>query len=150
MPTTYLPDEHHVVRYVPWARLRKDEDDNVIGVLGAAFRMRESEEYLSATWAEFCGGGHPECITSAVKIIRASNLQVTARSGFAVGNVGRVKTVCLSDQRRHRIRVIHEAEDDNLAHAALRGWPRDNEPLLDLLAEDAWSDIVLNKDIPAD
>jgi hypothetical protein len=149
MPTTYLPDEHHVVRYVPWARLRKDENDNVIGVLGAAFRLREDEEYLSATWAEFSEGERPECIVSAVKIIRASALQVTTRSGFAVGNVGRVKAVCLSDQKRHRIRVSHEAEDDNRAHVALRGWPRDNEPLLDLLAEDAWSEIVLNKDIPA-
>jgi hypothetical protein len=57
MTITYLPDDHHVVRYVPWARLRKDEHENVIGVLGAAFRLRDGEQYLSATWAEFFSGG---------------------------------------------------------------------------------------------
>jgi hypothetical protein len=72
MPITYLPPEDHVVRYVPWARLRKDEEDNVIGVLGAAFRLREGEEYLSATWAEFFKKSiHCEAVESAVKAIRA-------------------------------------------------------------------------------
>jgi len=51
-------------------------------------------------------------------------------------------------KQRHRIRIIHEPEDDNKAHTALRGWPRDNDPLLDLLAEDTWSETVLNKDVP--
>ncbi|MGT2502529.1 hypothetical protein ACVOMS_20245 [Bradyrhizobium guangxiense] len=53
MPIAYLPETDHCVRYVPWARLRKDEEDNVIGILGAAFRLRDEEDYLSATWAEF-------------------------------------------------------------------------------------------------
>jgi hypothetical protein len=148
MPITYLPLEHHVVRYVPWSRLRKDEDDNVIGVLGAAFKLRAQEDYLSATWAEFFQGTRADCIFSAIKAIRASSFSVTPRSGFAIGNVGRVKDACLADKQRHRIRIIHEPEHDNKAHSALRGWPRDNDPLLDLLAEDMWSETVLNKDVP--
>jgi hypothetical protein len=30
---TNLPDEDHVMRYVPWKKLRRDEDDNVLGFL---------------------------------------------------------------------------------------------------------------------
>jgi hypothetical protein len=39
MPPTKLPSEHHVVRNVPWGKLRKDDNDpeKVIGVLGEAF-----------------------------------------------------------------------------------------------------------------
>lgn len=149
MPITYLPPEHHVVRYVPWARLRKDDEDNVIGVLGTAFKLRDEEEYLSATWAEYFQGAHQECVHFAVKAIRGSEINVTPRSGFAVGKVGLIKDACLADKGRHKIRVIHEAEPENEAHAALRGWPRENDPLLQLIAEDVWSEIVLNKDVPA-
>jgi hypothetical protein len=87
-------------------------------------------------------------VAAAIKAIRASQVKVTPRSGFAVGNVGRVKDACLADTQKHRIRIIHEPEDDNQAHTALRGWPRDNDPLLELLAEDMWSETVLNKDVP--
>ena len=149
MPITYLPAEDHVVRYVPWARLRKDEDDNVIGVLGAAFRLRDDEEYLSATWAEYFAGSHADRVAAAIRVLRASEMTVTARSGFAIGNVNSVKETCLADRRRHKIRIIHEPEADNEAHTALRGWPRDNEDLLNLLAESVWSSFVLNKDIQA-
>ena len=134
MPVTYLPPDHHVVRYVPWARLRKDEEDNVIGVLGAAFRLRDDDEYLLATWAEFFKKATlDEAVVATVKAIRASRIAVKPRSGFAVGNVQRIKDACLADSRKHRIRIIHEREDDNEAHTALRGWPRDNEPLMDLI-----------------
>lgn len=57
MPTkiTPLPDEHHVMRYVPWGRLRRDGDDDsiVLGFLPQAFQLRPDEEYLSVTWVEF-------------------------------------------------------------------------------------------------
>jgi hypothetical protein len=149
MPTVYLPDGDHCVRYVPWARLRKDEEENVIGVLGAAFRLRDEEDYLSATWAEFFAGAtHHDRIVASVRAIRASNIDVRPKSGFAVGCVAEIKRACLEDQGRHRIRIIHEEEQDNPAHAALRGWPRDNNDLLDLLAEEVWCDRILNADVP--
>jgi hypothetical protein len=151
MPITYLPDDHHVVRYVPWAKLRKDENDNVIGILGAAFRLRDGEEYLSTTWAEFFNGGLiNESFGCAVRAIRASDIDVRPKSGFAVGEVGLIKSRCLSDPSKHRIRVIHEKADDNPGHAALRQWPRENESLLELLADTDWSTIILNKDVAAD
>jgi hypothetical protein len=146
MAQQYLPEVDHVVRYVPWARLRKDEDDNVLGVLGIAFKLRETEDYLSATWLEFFGG-RPGCVETAIKAIRSSAIDVKTKSGFAIGKVEQIKSACEANERRHKIRVIHEEEDDNKAHAALRAWPRDNDTLLDLIADDVWNELVLNKDI---
>lgn len=100
----YLPDDDHCVRYVPWTRLRKDEEENVIGVLGAAFRLRDEEEYLSATWAEFFPGAtHQDRIVASVRTLRASSINVRPKSGFAIGCVGEIKRACLEDQGRHRI-----------------------------------------------
>jgi hypothetical protein len=150
MPITYLPPERHIVRYVPWARLRKDEDDNVVGVLGAAFKLREGEEFLSATWSEFCKGEtHEECVAAAVRCISASKIEVKTKSGFPIGMVRRIKDACFADSKQYKIRVIHEREDDNEAHVAVRRWPSDNDDLLALIAEEAWNTLLLNKDVPA-
>jgi hypothetical protein len=148
MATKYLPHEHHVVRYVPWARLRKDEDDNVVGVLGGAFKLRTDEDYLSATWAEYFDGNHDECVAAAVKVIRASKIDVKPRSGFAIGKVDDIRSICFADSRQYKIRVIHERATDNVAHTAIRRWPRDNDDLLELIAEEAWGNFVLNQDVP--
>lgn len=149
MTITYIPSDHHVVRYVPWARLRKDENSVVIGVVGAAFRLRDDENYLSATWLEFFSGSRKERIESVVKTVRASKIDVRPLSGFAIGQVERIKSRCLADRKKYKIRIIHEEEDDNPAHTALRQWPRDNDDLLDLLAADEWGETVLNKNIPS-
>jgi hypothetical protein len=147
MTTTYIPTEDHVIRIVPWARLRKDADFNVVGIEAAAFRLRDKEPYLSATWLEFFKGSpRAKRLHAAVRAIRKSNMRPTPKSGLAIGNVAKIVNQCAS--RNRRIRVIHEPEDDNRAHVALRQWPSDDEQLLELLARDAWSELVLNKDIP--
>jgi hypothetical protein len=149
MPSTYLPPDHHALRYVPWARLRKDEEDNVIGVLGSAFKLRDDEDYLSATWIEFFSApDHAARIRLAVAAVRNSEIDVRPKSGFAIGCVKAISDTCLADPKKVKIRVIHEEAADNAAHAALRGWPRDNDQLLDLIAEDPWRAYVLAKDIP--
>jgi hypothetical protein len=51
-----LPDEDHVVRYVPWGRLRRDEDENVLGFLPQAFQLRQEEDYLSVNWLQYYDG----------------------------------------------------------------------------------------------
>lgn len=140
-----LPAEHNVVRYVPFSKLRKDENDNVIGVLGVAFKLRDSESYLSTTWLEYFAGNREEKIVSAVKAIRASSISPGGKSGFAVGNVGSIIAACAA--RNHSIRVVHEPEDDNKAHASVRRMPRDDGELLEILAAEDWAELVLNSEI---
>jgi len=157
MPPTKLPPEHHLVRYVPWGKLRKDENDpeRVIGVLGTAFTLRPAEgiraqeEYLSTTWLEYFAGERQEKIVGSVRAIRASKLEPRPKSAFAIGNVGRIAAVAAD--RNYKIRVLHEPVDDNKAHVAVRRWPADDMAFFELLAADAWSELVFNKDdkIPA-
>jgi hypothetical protein len=151
MAPTKLPPDHHVVRNVPWAKLRKDDNDpeKVIGVLGEAFRLRPVEDSLSTTWLEYFAGSRSEQTYAAIRAMRASKLEIKPKSGFAIGNVGNVAAVAAI--RSYSIRVLHEPEDDNKAHVAVRHWPRDDILLFELLASGAWSELVLNNDrsIPA-
>jgi hypothetical protein len=148
MPSTKLPPEHHIVRNVPWGKLRKDDNDpeKVIGVLGEAFKMRPMEETLSTTWLEYFFGTRHEQIYGAIRAMRASRLEIKSKSGFAIGKVGDI--VAVATAYDYSIRVLHEPEDDNKAHVAVRRWPRDDMSLFELLASEAWSEVVLNEDIP--
>jgi hypothetical protein len=141
-----LPPEHHVVRYVPWSKLRKDEDDHVLGVLGEAFKLRPSEKFLSTTWLEYFAGSRATKIKGAVRAIRASKLKPGGKSGFTIGKVASIIAACAD--RGHKIRIVHEPEDDNKAHASVRQFPRENMELLELLAAVAWSELVRNSEVP--
>lgn len=145
MPTTYVPPEHSLVRYVPFTRLRRDDNDNVLGVLAEAFVLRPDEEYLSATWLEYFDGERQAQIVAAVQTIRSSRLAVKPRSGFAIGNVHGIAAGC--GKCGCKIRVCHEPEDDNQAHTAVRRWPRENRDLFELMADEAWCEVILNRDI---
>jgi hypothetical protein len=146
MPSTKLQPEHYIVRNVAWGKLRKDENDpeKVIGLLGEAFKLRPGEDTLSTTWLEYFAGPRREQIFSAIRAMRASKLEIKTKSGFAIGNVGNVTAVAAA--HNYSIRVLHEPEDDNKAHVAVRRWPRDDMTLFELLAAEAWSELVLNND----
>ncbi len=140
-----LKPDHHIVRYVPFGKLRKDENDNPIGINHNAFQLRPDEAGLSVTWLEYFAGDRSSQVRNAVLAIRASEMRPTTKSGFAIGNVNAIVDACR--QRQHKIRVIHWPEDDNKAHAEIRQLPRDDTPLLEQLAASAWSELVLNASI---
>jgi hypothetical protein len=148
MSQTKLPPEHHIVRNASWAKLRKDENDNVIAVLGEAFRMRKIDTYLSTTWLEYFPGSRADQITAAVRAMRASNLTIPTKSGFAIGNVGNIAATAAASEKAYKLRILHEPAQDNKAHAAVRRFPPDDTELFELLAIDAWSEVVLNSTIP--
>ena len=143
-----LPPEHHIVRNASWAKLRKDDDDpeRVVGVLGEAFKMRAVDDYLSSTSLEYFSGERQEQIVAAARAMRASKLTISPKSAFIVGNVGKIAAIALS--REYTLRILHEPEDDNKAHVAVRRFPRDDMELFELLASDGWNDVVLNSAIP--
>jgi hypothetical protein len=148
MPSTKLPLDHHIVRNVPWGKLRKDENDpeRVIGVLGEAFRMRPVDDALSTTWLEYFAGNRQKKIEGVVRAMRASKLDIKTKSGFVIGNVGNIAAVAADYS--YSISVLHEPEDDNKAHVAVRRWPPDDMAFFELLAAEAWSEVVLNQNIP--
>lgn len=137
--------EHHIVRYVPFGKLRKDDNDVPVGINYNAFQLRPDENGLSVTWLEYFRGDRDAQVRGTVLAIRASNMHPTTKSGFAIGNVDAIREACR--QRQHKTRIIHWPEDDNKAHAEIRQLPRDDTELLEQLAAGVWSELVLNTSI---
>ena|SRR6266446_7544977 len=142
---TNLPNEDHVMRYVPWGRLRKDEDDNVLGFLGDAFKLKPDEDSLSVNWLECFDGDREAKIQASVKTFR-NTLTVGTKSAFGIGNVGKIKDVCRANGAN--VRIVYEPRADNKSHSGIRRLPRDDSTLLDALAADAFVELIHNAAIP--
>jgi hypothetical protein len=141
---TNLPDEDHVMRYVPWGKLLKDEHDNVLGFLGEAFKLKPDEPYLSVNWLEWFGGNRDANIRASVKTFR-STLTVGFKSAFGIGNVAKIKEVCRANGAS--VRIVHEPRDDNNSHSGIRRLPPDDFTLLEALAADAFVELIHNSHI---
>jgi hypothetical protein len=140
-----LPNDDHVMRYVPWGRLRRDGDDNVLGFLPEAFQRRENEDSLSVNWLEHFAGDRDSQITASVRMFRNS-ITVGTKSAFGIANVGKIKDVCRDNGAT--VRIIYEPTDSNPGHAGIRRLPRDDLSLLEALAADAFVELVHNAAIP--
>lgn len=144
-----IPNSSHIVRQVPWAKLRKvvndDGDEVPVGVLHTAFQPRDVDDYLSATHQEFFPGTGTEQIALAVQAVRRT-WTCKPKSGFAIGNVGAIKATCA--ERGHQVRILEEPVSGNDAHVAVKRYPQDHTELFEALAADSWSTLVLNSSIP--
>jgi hypothetical protein len=133
-----VPDEDHVVRFVPYAKLRKNDEGQVIGVLGEAFRLRVDEDYLSSSWLEFFDGNTDQRLIE-VKVAQSKTHTVGAKSGFSIGNVLKIKNACRDYGLK--IRIEHEPTTENESHAAIRQFRSSDDELLDLLASEVWAEL---------
>src|SRR3954468_6312551 len=93
MAVSNIADKHHVLRFVSANKLRRDEDDTVLGCTYEAFRLREGEQYLSAAWIEYFSGDRQNQIKQAAAAI-GTGVKVSRRSGFALGNAGKIRETC--------------------------------------------------------
>ena len=143
---TKLPPEDHVVRWVRKRELRRDSDDNVIGVLPDAFNRRKGEEYLSSTWLEHFSPDYEKGLSAAAAAIRRQ-LEVKPRDGFTVGSVGKIVETC--SRFEVRVRLLHEGTEENTGYSAIRGIPRDHMELFEMLAADVFTDTRVASSIPA-
>jgi hypothetical protein len=140
-----LPDDHHVMRFVPWNRLLRDDVDNVIGFLPQAFALRPGEESLSVNWLEYFGGDRITNIRDSVLKFRGT-YKVGKKSAFGIANVKKIGDTC-SATAGVKVRVVYEPSRKNPAHSGIRRLPRDDLTLLDALAVDAFSELVKNSDV---
>ncbi|AJD43773.1 hypothetical protein C9413_24465 [Rhizobium sp. SEMIA 4085] len=130
---------HHSVTTAMHLGQNFDEDDNVVGVRPQAFELRPDEPYLSSTWCEYFSGAQDQQLRCAIEAIRNSNLKVGGKAQFAVGLVREIRQLVDARPNAKKIRIIHEPEEDNEAHAAMRHWPESDVELFDLLAQSVWS-----------
>jgi hypothetical protein len=143
MAKASLSDPDHVVRHISSQLLERDGNGRVVGCFPQAFQLRDGEKYLSASWLEFFEGTKSERIKQTVA---ACGKTRTVRSGhgFAIGNVKEIKMACQGF--RQRINVVHESDKGNPAYVAVRNYRSDDIGLLDLLAAEAWADVIEAKD----
>ena len=146
-----LPDEHHVLRRVPWARLMRDGDGNVIGFFPEAFALRDHEEDLSVNWVEYHDGTtHERRIAQCVRELRQAsarnNKTIGPKTGFGIAKVLKVKEVCGGLARR--VRIVYTPSSIG-SHSSIKDLPRDDMGLLEALATQAFTERVMNNEIPA-
>ncbi|GAW87326.1 conserved hypothetical protein [Bathymodiolus platifrons methanotrophic gill symbiont] len=150
-----IPDDNHIARHIPWNKLRKDMDDNVLGVLGEAFKLKPKEKYLSATLLEYFPGTYTDQIESVVREVR-KYYHVKPKSHFAIGKVEDIHTLC-QEKRKLKLRIVSfptttklladGASYKNESHVSVKQLPQDDMELLEFLATDVWNYLVLNSSI---
>jgi len=142
----YIPDEDHVMRYVSYNRLEKDEDGNPTGdFLPQAFELRKGEKGLSVNWLEYFKGPRNKKIESSVRKFRET-ISVGKTSAFGISNVKKILDICV-EYGANKVRVLLEEEDDNKSHSVIVRLPQDDEDLCESLAVHAFVECVFNLDI---
>lgn len=133
------------MRYVRKRNLRRDEFDNVIGILPMALEHRDLESYLSITWVEHFDAGYKLGFQKAAEAINRQ-LTVKRKDGFSTAKVQTFFELCA--QTNSRVRILHEPiEDKNTGHGAIRRLSKDDTDLLDLLAAEAFLDTQVAENI---
>lgn len=140
-----LPATDHVARYVPWKRLRRDEDDNILGVLPEAFQLRPGELGMSVNWLEHYPGDRQARLAAVIGNLRA-NLDIRPKSVFASANVGALEHCC--KQNGSSVKIVYAPTNGIPSHALVRDMSHDDLGLLALLADEVFTEFVQNKDIP--
>lgn len=140
-----LPATDNVARHVPWGRLRKDEDDKVLGLLPEAFQLRPNEPGLSVSWLEYYPGDRTDQIKAVVKDVRSSR-DIGPKSAFGIGNVGTLDSCC--KDYGAPVRVVFAPTKGISSHSLIKNLRQDDLALLSLVAEDVFKEFIQSKDIP--
>jgi len=139
LPTTNIPDPDHLLRHVKSRLVDRDPQTGAaIGLLPQAFELTPDERGLSASWLEFFGD--PASAQPAAAMAEfAAVYDVRKNDRFACGAVGDIKAAC--GRFNLKVRVVHDG-DGHPSHASVRRFGGASLELLDLLAAEAWAEIV--------
>jgi len=128
-----LPDDNKFVRYVPWTLVRKDDEDNVTGILPQAFALRSNEKGLSVSWLEHANEVPQYPYRNTIRNL-ANSLKIKKKDRIAVCSVGEVKETAAN--LGHPIRIVHCQSRNNPSHSEIRRLPRDELELLEIIASE--------------
>ena len=139
-----LPSHHHVMRHVPWARLSRDGDDNVDGILPQAFELRPGEGTLSVNWIEYHDGQGDDPEIASIQTFRRT-LDIGKRSAFGIGNVEEIARVV--DEGGRPIRTIYSPTEKNQSHSSMKGRSLEDLIAREKLARRVFSRYIKNSDV---
>lgn len=141
-----ISDADRVTRYVGYAKLRRDGDGEPVGVLHTAFELRSGEEYLSAAHLDAFEGSDIQRLSEVKAAYDPHPLVVRENGAFTVGIVAEIKETCAGFERP--VRIVSAPKKKLGCYVEVRQFRSDDLDLLNALAEDAWGDFTLVKNIP--
>lgn len=139
-----LPDDHHVMRHVPWARQSRDADGNVDGILSQAFELRQDEPGLSVNWVEYHKDGAPDPEAACIKTFRRT-LDIKRSAVFGIGNVREISKI--TDAGNHSIRTEYSPTDENSSHSSMKGKALEDLISREKLATSVFVRLIKNADV---
>ena len=133
-----LPDPDHLLRYVRKRSLIR-KDGEVLGVLADAFKLKDNEVGLSAAWIEFHGGSADEQIAQS-KTAFTKVLKIGPNDRFVRGQVRTIKGACFGFGCQ--VKIVRDPEPNFPSHAQVMNFRDEKDELLELLATEAWAEIL--------
>lgn len=134
-----IPDEHEIVRHVPYQRIIFDEQENIVGIFPQAYALREDETQLSVDWLDYYEGTKDEKLKAALQGLQASK-SIGKKSALASGNVLTIKTVA-KEASSLSLRISYAPSEANKAHSLVHNINNNELQLLQALADQGFSDI---------
>lgn len=124
--TEEIRDGDHVARYYLKRSMYPDGTP-----MPDAFKLRDSEAYLSVNWLECFGMPTMEAGMACVREDFGRNHSIVKNARFAVLNVGSIKRTVEESERV--VHVKHLKEDDYPSHASIE-YAREDESMIIILA----------------
>ena len=126
-----VPDTDHISRYCGGAQVHEDGH-----ISGTAFRLRESEEYLSVNWLEYLALANRHFQIEEIRRVLGAKLKLGSRARLAVLNAGQLREhVASASPDRRMLDILHKPEPLDPSHAGIFGLPPDDRLIAELIAE---------------
>ena len=141
-----LPNNNYILRHVKKSQLRRDGDNNVIGILGQALEMRGDEDTLSVCWLEYFNGNYNNQVFLTA-IVKNTARNIKKNDAFAIANTDKIRELS-TNKGYNNLRIVFAPEKDYMPnHSELRKYPKEDSLFFELLAEEAFTDLVINSDL---
>lgn len=145
-----VPDDAHLMRFVPYAQQIRDPDSNeFLGIASTAFALRDSDKGgLSVTWIEHYGRKCLASVGIAASAFRDSlrSKKLGAQSYFVVGTAA--ETRVKAAEHGKQIRIVHAPDGPNTGHVEIRKFTDEDSSLLEAFAVEVYAEHIPVKDIP--
>jgi len=131
-----VPTQNHITRCCFASRCTEDGR-----VTGAAFQLREIDDYLSVNWLEYLQLSNRQDEIQEIRKVLNSKLTLTANAKIAVLNVGDILNhVSINTPDNRNLRVLHEPIEDEQevydpSHSGIYGFRFEDHMIADLMAE---------------
>ncbi|MER2519633.1 MAG: hypothetical protein ABTQ34_02970 [Bdellovibrionales bacterium] len=134
------------MRHIAKNRIRRDASGHVVGINSQAFRTRPTDNgALSVNWLEwFRKPTENDNIKVSIHVLRNTR-NIGPHDAFGIGQVKKIKEVCRS--RSKQVRIVHAPSRENPAHSTILRLEQDDIILQEALADEAFCQLIQNKDI---